>query len=126
MGPPAAWLASPASDGITGCRFIARDWDTSLPPAEAGPDTMSARANIAAARISDLQCGLCMASLLVRLTPGEETTLVTVEDVETRCRGVVVFYDADDPCAAAWVKQAEAISAELWQTMAVRRKGVGR
>ena len=35
MGPPAAWLASPASDGITGCRFIARDWDTSLPPAEA-------------------------------------------------------------------------------------------
>ena len=35
MGPPVAWLASPASDGITGSRFIARDWDTSLPPAEA-------------------------------------------------------------------------------------------
>jgi len=35
MGPPAAWLASPASDGITGCRFIARDWDVTLPPAQA-------------------------------------------------------------------------------------------
>jgi NAD(P)-dependent dehydrogenase (short-subunit alcohol dehydrogenase family) len=35
MGPPIAWLASPASDGITGCRFIARDWDTKLPPGEA-------------------------------------------------------------------------------------------
>ncbi len=35
MGPPAAWLASAASDGITGCRFIARDWDLKLPPAEA-------------------------------------------------------------------------------------------
>jgi NAD(P)-dependent dehydrogenase (short-subunit alcohol dehydrogenase family) len=35
MGPPVAWLASPASDGISGSRFIARDWDTSLPPAEA-------------------------------------------------------------------------------------------
>ncbi len=35
MGPPIAWLASPASDGITGCRFIARDWDTRLPPADA-------------------------------------------------------------------------------------------
>jgi NAD(P)-dependent dehydrogenase (short-subunit alcohol dehydrogenase family) len=35
MGQPIAWLASPASDGITGCRFIARDWDTRLPPDEA-------------------------------------------------------------------------------------------
>ena len=35
MGPPAAWLASPASDGVTGCRFIARDWDATLPAAEA-------------------------------------------------------------------------------------------
>jgi NAD(P)-dependent dehydrogenase (short-subunit alcohol dehydrogenase family) len=35
MGPPAAWIASPASDGISGCRFIARDWDPRLPPAEA-------------------------------------------------------------------------------------------
>ncbi len=35
MGVPAVWLASPASDGITGCRFIARDWDLKLPPAEA-------------------------------------------------------------------------------------------
>ena len=35
MGPPAAWIASSASDGITGCRFIARDWDAKLPAAEA-------------------------------------------------------------------------------------------
>jgi NAD(P)-dependent dehydrogenase (short-subunit alcohol dehydrogenase family) len=35
MGPPIRWLASAQSDGITGCRFIARDWDTGLPPAEA-------------------------------------------------------------------------------------------
>jgi NAD(P)-dependent dehydrogenase (short-subunit alcohol dehydrogenase family) len=35
MGPPVVWLASPQSDGISGCRFIARDWDARLPPAEA-------------------------------------------------------------------------------------------
>jgi 3-oxoacyl-[acyl-carrier protein] reductase len=35
MRVPVVWLASPQSDGITGSRFIARDWDLSLPPAEA-------------------------------------------------------------------------------------------
>jgi NAD(P)-dependent dehydrogenase (short-subunit alcohol dehydrogenase family) len=35
MGVPVVWLASPQSDGITASRFIARDWDRSLPPAEA-------------------------------------------------------------------------------------------
>jgi len=35
MRAPVVWLASPQSDGITGSRFIARDWDPSLPPAEA-------------------------------------------------------------------------------------------
>jgi NAD(P)-dependent dehydrogenase (short-subunit alcohol dehydrogenase family) len=35
MGIPAVWLASPQSDGITGFRFIARDWDRWLPVAEA-------------------------------------------------------------------------------------------
>jgi NAD(P)-dependent dehydrogenase (short-subunit alcohol dehydrogenase family) len=35
MGPPIRWLASPQSDGVSGFRFIARDWDTSLPPVEA-------------------------------------------------------------------------------------------
>lgn len=35
MAAPIVWLASPQSDGVTGCRFIARDWDTSLPPGEA-------------------------------------------------------------------------------------------
>jgi NAD(P)-dependent dehydrogenase (short-subunit alcohol dehydrogenase family) len=35
MGAPVVWLASAQSDGISGSRFIARDWDTKLPPAEA-------------------------------------------------------------------------------------------
>ena len=35
MAVPIRWLASPASDGTTGARFIARDWDTTLPPGEA-------------------------------------------------------------------------------------------
>src|SRR5919201_3537783 len=29
------WLDSPQAEGISACRFIARDWDQSLPPAEA-------------------------------------------------------------------------------------------
>jgi NAD(P)-dependent dehydrogenase (short-subunit alcohol dehydrogenase family) len=41
MGPPLRWLASEQSDGVSGYRFIARDWDTSLPAAEAA---MKARA----------------------------------------------------------------------------------
>lgn len=32
MGPPIVWLASGASDGVTGRRFIATHWDTSLEP----------------------------------------------------------------------------------------------
>jgi 3-oxoacyl-[acyl-carrier protein] reductase len=35
MGPPIVWLASEHSDGFNGERFIAQDWDTSLPPTEA-------------------------------------------------------------------------------------------
>ena len=35
MEVPVVWLASAQSDGISGCRFIARDWDTKLPPSEA-------------------------------------------------------------------------------------------
>lgn len=35
MAPPIVWLASPQSDGISACRFIARDWDARLAPAEA-------------------------------------------------------------------------------------------
>jgi 3-oxoacyl-[acyl-carrier protein] reductase len=33
--PMAVWLASTASDGITGCRYTADRWDSSLPPDEA-------------------------------------------------------------------------------------------
>jgi 3-oxoacyl-[acyl-carrier protein] reductase len=35
MGPPATWLASRASDGVTGRRFVAREWDTALEPSQA-------------------------------------------------------------------------------------------
>lgn len=35
MAPPALWLASPASDGVTGRRFVAGLWDPALPPQEA-------------------------------------------------------------------------------------------
>jgi 3-oxoacyl-[acyl-carrier protein] reductase len=35
MVAPIRWLASNASDGMTGCRFIGKDWDLSLPPDEA-------------------------------------------------------------------------------------------
>ena len=35
MGPPAVWLASRASDGVTAMRFSANRWDSSLPSAEA-------------------------------------------------------------------------------------------
>jgi 3-oxoacyl-[acyl-carrier protein] reductase len=32
VGPPALWLASTASDGVTGRRFVAREWDAALAP----------------------------------------------------------------------------------------------
>jgi NAD(P)-dependent dehydrogenase (short-subunit alcohol dehydrogenase family) len=35
MAAPIVWLASAQSDGISASRFIARDWDRSLPAAEA-------------------------------------------------------------------------------------------
>ncbi len=35
MVAPIHWLASNASDGVSDCRFVGRDWDTSLAPDEA-------------------------------------------------------------------------------------------
>jgi 3-oxoacyl-[acyl-carrier protein] reductase len=35
MGPPVLWLASSASDGVTGRRFNAKLWDAALQPQEA-------------------------------------------------------------------------------------------
>lgn len=35
MGPPAAWLASPASDGFTGRRIVAAWWDPAQPTEQA-------------------------------------------------------------------------------------------
>ncbi len=35
MAAPVVWLASAESKGISGCRFIARDWDGRLPASEA-------------------------------------------------------------------------------------------
>ncbi len=41
MGPPILWLASAASDGVTGMRMAADQWDTSLDPTEAARKIMS-------------------------------------------------------------------------------------
>jgi 3-oxoacyl-[acyl-carrier protein] reductase len=51
MAVPVAWLASPQSDGVTACRFIARDWNVRLPAAEAAEKCRSPAAwqNLAAA-----------------------------------------------------------------------------
>jgi NAD(P)-dependent dehydrogenase (short-subunit alcohol dehydrogenase family) len=35
MVPPLLWLVSPAADGVNARRFVAADWDKSLPPAQA-------------------------------------------------------------------------------------------
>ena len=35
MGPPIRWLMSRESDGVTGRRFIGKDWDAALEPSEA-------------------------------------------------------------------------------------------
>lgn len=63
---------------------------------------------------------------LKSLKTPDGVTLLTVEDVETRCRGVTAVYDADDAGSAEWAKQAEAVSGELWRVLAERRKEVVR
>jgi len=40
MGPPILWLASDESDGVTGRRFVARDWDSDLAPSGAAERAM--------------------------------------------------------------------------------------
>jgi hypothetical protein len=56
----------------------------------------------------------------------EAVTLLTVVSVEAPHLSVVALYDADDPCAVDWVRQAKAVSDELWQKMNERRKGAAR
>ena len=41
MVAPICWLASDASDGVTGMRFIGRDWDPDLPDEEAVKNAMA-------------------------------------------------------------------------------------
>ncbi len=41
MVAPIRWLASEASDGVTGMRFIGRDWDPDLPDEEAVKNAMA-------------------------------------------------------------------------------------
>ena len=36
MAAPITWLASDHADGVTGQRFIGKDWDGSLPPERGG------------------------------------------------------------------------------------------
>jgi 3-oxoacyl-[acyl-carrier protein] reductase len=40
MGPPALWLSSAESDGVTGMRFEADKWDTAIDPLEAAKQNM--------------------------------------------------------------------------------------
>jgi NAD(P)-dependent dehydrogenase (short-subunit alcohol dehydrogenase family) len=35
MNPMLIWLVSDHADGVTGCRFVGKKWDASLPPDEA-------------------------------------------------------------------------------------------
>src|SRR5262249_61500229 len=44
MVPPLLWLASSASDGVTGRRFIAALWDPTLPPGQAAEKAGAAAA----------------------------------------------------------------------------------
>jgi 3-oxoacyl-[acyl-carrier protein] reductase len=44
MGPVVQWLVSDAAEDISGCRFVARDWDASLPPDEAAAKLRAAAA----------------------------------------------------------------------------------
>lgn len=41
MGPPILWLAADESNGVSGRRVVARDWDADLPPAEAAERAMT-------------------------------------------------------------------------------------
>jgi hypothetical protein len=50
-------------------------------------------------------------------------SLLTVTLAQPPHMQLIAMYDADNADAAAWVKQAEAISAELWQKMGEGRKG---
>ena len=44
MVAPALWLASHLSDGVTGCRFVAKDWNDTLPPEQAAEGAREAAA----------------------------------------------------------------------------------
>jgi len=46
MGPPLAWLASDESNAVTGRRFSARDWSTSISPADAASHAEADRIDI--------------------------------------------------------------------------------
>lgn len=61
MGPPVLWMCSQASDGVTGQRFSAKLWDSSLPPSQAAEkasqpaawDVLSTRVAVAPQYIED-------------------------------------------------------------------------
>jgi hypothetical protein len=56
----------------------------------------------------------------------EAVNLLTVTHAEPPHMEVVAMFDADNPCAVEWVREAEAVSGELWRKMAERRKGAAR
>lgn len=46
MAPPLLWLASDESNDVTGRRFSARDWDDSIPPADAARNAETDRIDV--------------------------------------------------------------------------------
>ena len=46
MGPPILWLASDDSNGVTGRRLVARDWDPELAPADAAQRAMQPSSDV--------------------------------------------------------------------------------
>jgi hypothetical protein len=55
------------------------------------------------------------------IVPLEGVSLLLVTHPESRCE-VKAVYDRDDERAVEWVKRAEEIAAEIWDTMTRRRK----
>ena len=72
------------------------------------------------------QC-VAMKRQLLSVLPAVENahTLLSV-DPETRVCEVRVVFDREDERAVEWAKKAEAMAPEIWETLTVRRKEVGR
>ena len=57
---------------------------------------------------------------------GQSVSLLTVTHSGLLRAEVVAMFNADDLAAVDWVRHAEQVSGELWQTLAERRKCLSR